>query len=642
MKSKKILKLFLIWCFLSSILSFFVWQDWLSTPQDKLTDLLFTKEAPTTPILIVAIDEESLQAIGQWPWPRSVFANLIKKLQSAKVIGIDVNFKEPSRLGFSDDQTFNTALRTSRTPVVLTSEITSLNPVIITWPLAILQQSVFWFTGYANVITDTDATVRRVRLVIENERSFAARISSYYNDLTDSKIPTDFATRVHYRGPEGTFSSLPVSDVLNGKIPISFFQDKIILIGTTVRDLHDTHSTPFGLMSGVEVQANVVDTIITQNFFHSSITLTVVSIFFLSFLAICLSNWFKKFLAILGALIVLIVVYNLVVFISFDYDFILDLLYPNLAIILSAALTIIFNYVTTSREKKFIQESFSRYLAPQVINELLANPARLRLGGERRTLTILFSDIRGFTSLAEIMAPETLTQFLSRYLGKMTNIILEERGVIDKYIGDAIMAFWGAPLPDPDHAMRALLAALNMVSNLNDFNLQNRQNNVPEINIGIGLNSGEVIVGNMGSEKRFDYTVIGDDVNLASRLESLTKEYGVNIMVSEKTLELITPEQQKQHELIFRELDRVKVKGKQKPIRIFELIPISQRVRHQRERADFDQAREAYYQGKWSEALETFKTIANDGPAAVLAKRCQQFLENPPKDWQGIFELMAK
>ena len=250
----------------------------------------------------------------------------------------------------------------------------------------------------------------------------------------------------------------------------------------------------------------------------------------------------------------------------------MDLFYPNLAIILSSATSVSWQYITTSREKRFIQESFSRYLAPEVVQELLEDPSRLKLGGERKTITILFSDIRGFTSLSEKLEPEKLTKILTRFLSAMSNVILESRGVIDKYIGDAIMAFWGAPLSDQEHATHALRAALQMSKALKSLNEEFKKENLPPLAIGIGINSGEVTVGNMGSEKRFDYTVIGDAVNLASRLEGLNKNYETEIIISGATKNMLNQKEIEKMGINFKELGQAQVKGKEEAVTIYTPI----------------------------------------------------------------------
>ncbi|HYU64834.1 MAG TPA: adenylate/guanylate cyclase domain-containing protein, partial [Candidatus Paceibacterota bacterium] len=335
-------------------------------------------------------------------------------------------------------------------------------------------------------------------------------------------------------------------------------------------------------------------------------------------------------------------VYTIVVFIAFDHQYALDLFYPNLGLIFTGAAVLTTQYSVTAREKKHIHETFSRYLAPQVIKELINNPDALRLGGKKENLTILFSDIRNFTALAESMGPEQLTSFLNQYLSFMTRIVLEHEGVIDKYIGDAIMAFWGTPLPNSNHERDGLVSALEMIEALEAFNKQNARLGNPVINVGIGLNSGEVTVGNMGSEKRFDYTVIGDSVNLASRLEGLTKVYGVNIIIGESTYKTI----ENDPTFLCRELDHVQVKGKKHKGRIYEAIPPRRHNVIRKILNAFNRGREAYYEGRWETAQKEFASVLSslptDGPSLLLQQRCTEFQKKPPNNWDGIFELTHK
>ena len=302
-------------------------------------------------------------------------------------------------------------------------------------------------------------------------------------------------------------------------------------------------------------------------------------------------------------------------------------------------------YMATAKEKKFIRESFGYYLAPQIIEEIMKDPSGLKLGGARKKVTILFSDIRGFTTISEGMSPEQLTGFLNKYLTLMSNIIMKHGGIIDKYIGDAIMAFWGAPIDDKDHSMNALLTSLEMIKSLEYLNSERKEGD-PEIKIGIGLNSGTVTVGNMGSEKRFDYTVIGDSVNLASRLESLNKFYGTEIIISETTINNIGPENLKEKNLSFREIDKVIVKGKNEAVRIYEILSPSKVSLIGESLDNFKIGLNAYYNGDFRGAIDCLDKVIvrlpHDGPSNVLLERCKKFQSNPPESWKGVFALESK
>ncbi len=556
-----------------------------------------------------------------------------------------MNFKDASRLGTTDDAAFARALKGSDVPVILTAEAQTDNLPLP--PLEVIRNSAPF--GFANLIVAPDGVVRTTRFLRESLQSFAALISrEYAGRITghDLKIAPSESVRIVYTGPAGTFPTISFADVLSDKADKELLQDAIVLVGATVIDLQDFHQTPLGMMSGVEIHANTVHMLLSRQFFSQSRILTVFSIIILASLAVWISRTVKRLSLLLLALAVIFVAYNLAAFISFDNFFIADLLYPNLALLFGAGLSITEQYVATAREKKFIQEIFSRYLAPQVIHELLHDPSKLKLGGERANLTILFSDIRNFTAISETMTPEQLTGFLNDYLGRMTLIVLERRGVIDKYIGDAVMAFWGAPLPSATHALDGVLSALAMIQELTRFNESHRALGEPVIDIGIGLNSGEVTVGNMGSEQRFDYTVMGDNVNIASRLEGLTKTYGANILISDTTAALLNESERRKHHIVLRELDTVRVKGKKHAVKIYQVVPQERQKIMERIKNEFDAGRAAYYRGRWDEAITMFEkvlmTYPDDAPTRTLIERCQGFKYHPADDWEGVFELTHK
>jgi adenylate cyclase len=284
-------------------------------------------------------------------------------------------------------------------------------------------------------------------------------------------------------------------------------------------------------------------------------------------------------------------------------------------------------------------------VSSNIVDEILRDPDKLKLGGENKKVTLLFSDIRGFTSLSESIPPEMLVSVLNEYLSPMTQIVMEERGTLDKYIGDAVMAIFGAPLDVPDHAIRACQAALSMLKKLGQINNEWRKRNFPSIAIGIGINTGEAIVGNMGANMRFDYTAIGDSVNLASRLEGLNKLYGTEIIISKSTLENLNSSEAP---FLFRELDVVQVKGKEEPISIFELVnTFSNDTNKTKLVTMFTEALNTYREGKFHEAKEKFTEILrnfpNDTPSALYNERCQEYiLHPPPLDWTGVYTAKEK
>ncbi len=291
-----------------------------------------------------------------------------------------------------------------------------------------------------------------------------------------------------------------------------------------------------------------------------------------------------------------------------------------------------------NEEKKKIRAAFGQYVSPSLVNEIMRHPEKLKLGGEKKRLTVFFSDIRGFTTLSEKLSPEELVSLLNEYLNGMTNIIINQKGLVDKYIGDAIMAFWGAPLDDEEHAVNACKSGLMMKDALTKISANLEKRGLPGIKIGMGINTGDMVVGNMGSSQRFDYTVIGDNVNLASRLEGLTKQYGVGILITEDTHNAI-----KGKGFLCREIDLVTVKGKTKPVRLFELVDFEKNsdkaLKDKVKR--FETALKEYREGGFAKAKKGFLAI-EDETSKIFADRCSQYIRSPPKDWKGVHVATSK
>lgn len=323
----------------------------------------------------------------------------------------------------------------------------------------------------------------------------------------------------------------------------------------------------------------------------------------------------------------------------FDYGLIINIIYPEITLFLVYFSEISYMYLSERKSKAQIKEAFSKYVASDVVEEILKDPSKLKLGGSKEEITVFFSDIRGFTSFSEKLTPEKLVHVLNEYLSAMTDIILNHNGLVDKYIGDAIMAFWGAPIKNKEHAKIACDASLDMIKELENLKKKWQKEGFPEINIGIGLNSGNAVIGNVGSSERFDYTAIGDNINLGSRLESLTKHYGVSIIISEKTKE------EAGNEFVTRKLDFVKVKGKNEPIEIYELVGRAGKVsQEQLDKIDnYNRALELYSKKKWDSAIKNFEKLREDKSAKEMIERCRYFMKNPPEtSWKGEWEMKDK
>jgi adenylate cyclase len=302
----------------------------------------------------------------------------------------------------------------------------------------------------------------------------------------------------------------------------------------------------------------------------------------------------------------------------------------------------VYRYITEEREKKKIRGAFQYYLTASVINEMLKDPSKLKLGGDKKDLTVLFSDIRGFTSISEKLTPEALVHLLNEYLTAMTNLVFKYDGLLDKYMGDAIMAVFGAPLDQPDHAVRACRTALSMMEELKTLQKKWADEGRPFLDIGIGINSGDMVVGNMGSDMRFDYTVMGDSVNLGSRLEGINKEYGTNIVISEYTYAAV------KDVLFCRELDAVRVKGKKLPVKIYELLGEKKDSANWEKYVSlFEEGLSKYKQGLWDEAIAAFRKVLelrpDDASAKLYIDRCEELKKNPPEGpWDGVFTMTRK
>jgi adenylate cyclase len=293
-------------------------------------------------------------------------------------------------------------------------------------------------------------------------------------------------------------------------------------------------------------------------------------------------------------------------------------------------------------EKKKVRSAFSQYIHPGLINQILNRPEALRLGGEEKELTALFADIRGFTTLSERLTPSQLVDLLNEYLSEMTELIFKHWGTLDKYIGDAIMAFWGAPYPQTDHALRACRTGLEMLQALRHLQAAWESRGVPRLEIGVGINTGAMLVGNMGSKRRFNFTVIGDSVNLASRLEGINRQFGTNLIISESTL------LQVKDQVVARELDLIRVKGKTQPVKVYELLGLAGDYDQYRDVVGrFEKGLEAYRSSQWKTAIEMFQEVVRDhpqdGPSLVFIKRCQDLLAQPPEGaWDGVFVMKSK
>ena len=524
-------------------------------------------------------------------------------------------------------------------------------------------------SGYFNALPDSDGSNRWSPLVIAFQNNYysslAVSLVQSYLDfpnlslnlepfgaksvvIDDIVVPTDESGQllINYMGPPQTFPHYSISDILAGRLPKDTFRGKIVLVGATAVGIYDLRVTPFSAtFPGVEIHANVIDNILHRNFLiHSSVTrfIDVCSIVLFGLILGLLIPRLRPITGMIAAFLMIAAFALINFFIFFSFNTWLNLVYPLITMATIYLGITIYHYFKEEREKKKIRGAFQYYLTSSVINEMLKDPDKLKLGGDKKDLTVLFSDIRGFTTISEKMTPEELVALLNEYLTTMTNQVFHYDGLLDKYMGDAIMAVFGAPLDQPDHALRACRTSLAMMKELHKLQEKWKAEGRPAFDIGVGLNSGDMVVGNMGSEMRFDYTVMGDMVNLGSRLEGINKEYGTNIIISEFTYDKV------KDAMCCRELDGVRVKGKLKPVNIYELLG------EKKDEAAFKDLLEGFAKGlahyreaKWDEAIAAFEGVLasrpNDYPSKMYIERCKNLKENPPAEpWDGVFVMTKK
>jgi adenylate cyclase len=521
--------------------------------------------------------------------------------------------------------------------------------------------------GHVNVAIDTDGTPRYDYPVVEFAGqyypSLVVQIVRTYLGLRHEEVqvrfgegiqlgpiavPTDESMRllVNYLGPRGTFPTHAFVDVLRARLPDAVFRDAIVLIGGAASGLADTFVTPFGgALPGIERHATAIANILQEDVLRrrdSTALIDLAAIVLMGLLVGWLSPRCPSYWGSLAAL-GLAGVYVVANVLAFSRAGVwVNLLFPLFAVVANQSAVTLFKYLTEERQKRLIRRAFQYYLHPTVVDQVSQNPQLLKLGGEARELTVLFSDIRRFSAIAEGLSPETLVRLLNEYLTAMTQVVFRHDGLLDKYIGDAIMAVYGAPLRDPDHAYRACCSALDMMQELRALQKRWAAHGLPFINIGIGINTATMVVGNMGSELRFDYTVMGDGVNLASRLEGTNKEYGTNIIVSESTWEPV------RDRIATRELDIIRVQGKAAPTRIFEVLGLSPLAPDRAAMAQaFEVALRAYRAQRWEDAIHTFQqalaVTPGDPPSQLYIQRCQTFMAALPRpDWDGVYVMPAK
>ena len=693
---------------------------------------IYQREAPRqaaegSPIRIVDIDDASLKQVGQWPWPRSIVAELLDKLREAgaAVVVFDVLFSEPDRispklllplltgggaaeedvkrlLAVMPDSDQRLADAMAKMPVVIGFALTEAGGVappiakagfaftgaagadplryVPGFPeaigdLPILQQAAAG-NGFVNPHLDWDNILRRVPMVMRlgdkpwpslagealrlgvgarsyigraagasSEKSFGENTGLNALKIGPLTVPTDGAGMVwlHYATTDPA-RFIPAADILNGKFDAARIADNIVLIGASAKGLNDLHATPLAPDTpGTEIHAQLIEQVLQQSFLSRPDWMLGAEVLFTFVAGLLLIVVMPRIGAMLSAGIGAVMVAGAVAASWYGFlnaQLLIDPVYPILVSGVVYGLATLLNHRATEQRQREIRQAFSRYMSPVMVAELAKHPEKLKLGGEIKIITIMFCDIRGFTTLSEGLSAQDLAKVINGFLTPMTEIIGAHKGTIDKYIGDCIMAFWYAPLDDPDHAKNAIHAAQAMRARLIELNKGWAAEGRKTINIGIGINTGETCVGNFGSEQRFDYSLLGDPVNLSSRLESLTKQYGVDLIVGEDTAALYD-------EPGLVEVDLVAVKGKTRAVRIFTLPPHP--ITDEQFMARHQAVLAAYRQRDWEKALSLMedKTLASETEVApvyhLLRERIEHLkIESPPEEWDGVFVAHEK
>lgn len=532
--------------------------------------------------------------------------------------------------------------------------------------LPVLQEAASRGGFFDNPLSDDDGVFRRAPTLQSYENglyeSLSLAIAQMYLDQPFSigennewlhvggqSVPVDgdMAVLVPYRGDQGSFPYVSATDVLRQTVPdAGVLKDAIVLVGTTAPGLYDLRNTPVQkVYPGVEVHANLISGILDGRFLRRPSYLAGAELVALSLLAVMLAVALPLTGAVGGAVaatVALALVVSSNLYLWAEQALVMSVA-PAVLMILSLFLfNVAYGFIRESRSRRALARRFGQYVPPELVEEMSANPGQYSMKGDRRDMSVLFSDVRGFSKLAENMDPEQLSALMNELLTALTRVIHEQRGTIDKYMGDAVMAFWGAPLADPKHASSAVTAALKMVGAVERVKADFLQRGWPAITMGVGVNSGPMNVGDMGSEFRMAYTVLGDAVNLGSRLEGLTRNYGVDIVVSEYTVQAAP-------EFTYRLLDRVRVKGRDTPLDIFEPLGFAGEVSEavQREADAFNQGLDLYRARQWPRAEAEFQALVaefgDNQLYRIYMERIRHFsAEPPPEGWDGVFDFRTK
>ena len=704
----------------SYISSIFIYLPTLPSSIDgRLRDFMFNVRGEVRPksdsVVIIDIDEKSLQSLGQWPWSRDILSKILYNLTKAEVavIGFDIVFAEEDRtsphkiLKELDIQKENIpnfdlefAQAIASTPTILgyQFELTDKKYInknapsiqtifieknkklgenyLITAQGTILNipllQDNSYSSGFFNNIPDDTGIIRSLPLIISYEDEIYPSLSLealriglgvskvYINydqngianlQLGDFIIPTDRHGRllINFRGKEKTFKYISAFDIYNDSFNKEDITNKIVLIGTSAAALMDLRATPFeSVFPGVEIHANAIDNIIAQDFLYKASWiegLNVIIIFILSFFTFFMIRKIPIWLTPIFILGLMFGVCYFIYYLLFNVGIVLNILFPLFTIVINGIISLLIEYFYEIKRKEEIKNKFASKVSKNVMEELIKDLDNNKLQAQNKEVSIFFSDIRGFTNISEkIDKPDLLVKYLNQYMTPMSEIIIKNNGTIDKYIGDSIMAYWNAPFNIDNHADKAVISALEQLEELKKLNIILKDLDQPKIDIGIGITTGIVTVGEIGSVGRSDYTIIGDNVNLGSRIESLCKFYGCQLIISENTKEKL------KGNYIFRYLDFIKVKGKDIPIKIWEVISLEKNKTEElfEELDKYNQAINLYKNSNFKDAMAIFEELKNSKTSLstkiyeIYINRCNEFILNPITNSDYIYEHKSK
>jgi len=626
------------------------------------------KNLSNSKTVVILIDDAALK---QYPYrspvPRDMLAKMIAILDrsGAELIGLDILLK---------DFTWEREDALLRSAMIKSGRVVLVNAMRTDDNKTVLDQANDYFleaalgSGLSDMPIDpTDQVVRTMKPYYQIQENSTPTLSTLLALLqTKASSPKLVIEDKHLVNEEYVIKmteppssvsaegkNIPIysaSALLTGFLPEEWFRDKIILIGAGYEDNTDSYRTPYyvgkygwPLTPGVEIHASALETLLNKNFVSFPNSTTV---FFLAF-GLCLALLFFEGVtnSLFAGFFSLLLLTGYGFFAAYRFEAeneALPFASISIALLFSYGAAVIYRGLTEGRQKRWIQNAFGMYISPDLVKILVNSPDSMKLGGEEKEVTVLFSDLQGFTTISEGLSPTELVSLLNEYLDGMTNIVLKHRGTLDKYEGDAIMAFWGAPLADSAHALHAIQAALEMQEFSEVLSKRFQAEGKPSLITRIGINTGKAVVGNIGSKKRFDYTLIGDEVNLASRLEGANKAYGTTLMIGEQTWSRV------QEEVISRELDLIRVKGKQVPVKVFEVISLKE------EKKDdmlflpsYTKALQEYRLMKWQEAekcfLEVLEIKNDDGPSKTYLERCRNYQKVPPhENWDGVYVMQTK